>query len=835
MSDPVARLNAALEGRYAIERELGEGGMATVYFADDLKHERKVALKVLKPELAAVVGAERFLAEIKTTANLTHPNILPLHDSGEADTFLYYVMPFIEGESLRDRLDREHQLPVDEAVKITTDLAEALDYAHRNKVIHRDIKPANIMLHEGRPLIADFGIALAVGAAGGGRLTETGLSLGTPFYMSPEQATGDQFVGASTDTYALGSVLYEMLTGDPPYMGSTAQAVLGQIISSKHISATEKRASIPANVDSAIRKALEKLPADRFKSSQEFARALGDLAFRHGEAQAGRDGVKPRRRVLEVALIVAVGVALWGWLAPDQSQVVRHRLSFPIDVRVLDISPSGDRLAYVGRDEAGVERLWQREMNLLNASPIPGSESAKTLSFSPDGRQLAFVNSLNELLVVSFGGAPPVKIADLDVTDVTGGRVDWGPDENIYVESLTGLARVRSSGGVPPEQVTMLQSGENRHVFPHALPNGKGVLFTVRHGGDVSRNEIAVVDLDTGQHQILVSGVRALYAVTGHLIYATSEGTLEAARFDQDKLRMDGPPTVLFGGVEFGQFGSMQLAMSADGHLLYRSHSTNELAELFWIKRDGTAEPVESGWVETFRTVALSPDGTRLAVSISDRGEEHVSVRDLGGGPLLRLTTVGSLNWRPSWRPDGRAVGFISDQSGDLNAYVRSTVGGGAAVELAAGSQGIEEVLWSRDGAWLVFRKGGGLSGGTRDILRMRVGIDSVPDPMLATDAHERVPSLSPDGRWLVFMSDATGQDQIHVRPFPDGDEDWVVSRDGGVEPLWSPAGNEIFYRNADEQMVAVEVQTSPTFAALRRRTLFATDLYRRESNHRAY
>ena len=221
MSDPITRLNTALEGRYEIERELGEGGMATVYLAKDLKHNRNVALKVLKPDLAAVVGAERFLAEIKTTANLTHPHILPLFDSGEADSFLFYVMPHIEGESLRERIDREKQLPVDEAVKIATDLAEALDYAHRHKIIHRDIKPANILIHEGRPLIADFGIALAVGAAGGGRLTETGLSVGTPHYMSPEQATGDQAVGVATDIYALGAVLYEMLIGEPPYTGSS--------------------------------------------------------------------------------------------------------------------------------------------------------------------------------------------------------------------------------------------------------------------------------------------------------------------------------------------------------------------------------------------------------------------------------------------------------------------------------------------------------------------------------------------------------------------------------------------------------------------------------------
>ena len=230
MTDPITRLNAALEGRYTIQRELGEGGMATVYLADDLKHERKVALKVLKPELAALVGAERFLAEIKTTANLQHPHILPLFDSGEADTFLFYVMPYVEGESLRDRLDREHQLPVDDAVRIASDVAEALEYAHGHGVIHRDIKPANILIQAGRPVIADFGIALALSAGGGNRLTETGLSLGTPHYMSPEQATGDQHVGPSTDIYALGCVLYEMLAGEPPHTGSTPQAVLGKII-----------------------------------------------------------------------------------------------------------------------------------------------------------------------------------------------------------------------------------------------------------------------------------------------------------------------------------------------------------------------------------------------------------------------------------------------------------------------------------------------------------------------------------------------------------------------------------------------------------------------------
>ncbi|MCH7935194.1 MAG: serine/threonine protein kinase, partial [Gemmatimonadetes bacterium] len=311
MSDPITRLNAALEGRYRIERELGEGGMATVYLAEDIKHERKVALKVLKPELAAVVGAERFLAEIKTTANLTHPHILPLHDSGEADGFLFYVMPHVEGESLRERLDREHQLPVDEAIHIATNVAEALDYAHRQGVIHRDIKPANILLQDGKPVISDFGIALAVGVAGGGRLTETGLSLGTPHYMSPEQATGDQTTGPATDTYALGCVLYEMLVGEPPYTGSTAQAILGKIIAGELASATEERASVPANVDAAIRKALEKIPADRFTGAQEFAKALADPGFRHGET-AGAGSAAGAGPWKKAALALTASTVLFG-------------------------------------------------------------------------------------------------------------------------------------------------------------------------------------------------------------------------------------------------------------------------------------------------------------------------------------------------------------------------------------------------------------------------------------------------------------------------------------------------------------------------------------------
>src|SRR5512145_3402002 len=279
MVDGIPRLTAALADRYRIERELAQGGMATVYLAEDLRHKRKVALKVLKPELAAVLGADRFVQEITTTAALQHPHILPLFDSGSAGGFLYYVMPYVEGETLREKLNRETQLSVDEAVRITRDVADALDYAHRRGVIHRDIKPENILLHDGRPVVADFGIALALSAAAGGRMTETGLSLGTPHYMSPEQATAEKEITGRADVYSLASVLYEMLTGNPPHTGATAQQIIMKIITEPVAAVTKHRKSVPPNVAAAVSKALEKLPADRFATAREFAQALRNPAF----------------------------------------------------------------------------------------------------------------------------------------------------------------------------------------------------------------------------------------------------------------------------------------------------------------------------------------------------------------------------------------------------------------------------------------------------------------------------------------------------------------------------------------------------------------------------
>ncbi len=377
MADHSERVRASLAGRYTIERELGAGGMATVYLARDLKHDRVVALKVLRPDLAAVLGAERFLLEIRISAKLDHPHILTLIDSGTDDGFVWYVLPLVRGESLRGKLAREKQLRLEEALTITKQIASALSYAHGHGVIHRDIKPENILLHEGEAMLADFGIALAVKEAGGNRLTETGLSLGTPQYMSPEQATGDRQLDARSDIYSLGAVLYEMLAGEPPFSGATTQAVIAKLLTERPTGLRVIRSGVPTGVDQAVARALEKSRADRFGSAAEFVEALSS------GPPAGRTTWWRRlnRRVVAAAVLVAalgvaVTLAVAGLLKSPPAPFAQRQFTFTGRASGPALSPDGKMVAYIasnrslllqrldGGDLAALERGWLH-------SPVP--------------------------------------------------------------------------------------------------------------------------------------------------------------------------------------------------------------------------------------------------------------------------------------------------------------------------------------------------------------------------------------------------------------------------------------------------------------------------------
>jgi serine/threonine protein kinase/Tol biopolymer transport system component len=851
------RLSAALADRYRIERELGAGGMATVYLAQDLKHDRRVALKVLKPELAAVLGAERFVVEIKTTAALQHPHILPLFDSGTADGFLYYVMPYIQGETLRSKLDRETQLGIDESVRITCEVADALDYAHRHGVIHRDIKPENILLHDGRPMVADFGIALAVSAAAGGRMTETGLSLGTPHYMSPEQATAEKELTNRSDIYSLGCVLYEMLTGSPPHVGASAQQIVMKIVMDEARPVTQLRKSVPANVAAATAKALEKLPADRFESARAFAEALTNPAFTTTGLSTTRPGSSVRdwrQRLAVPALVAAVLLAaalLWALTRPAPAPTVARYLVELAEGQDLSgtpwsrlaVSPDGSRLVYVGDAERGT-RLFVRTRDQLKATAIPGTEGAINPAFSPDGDRIAFMDRVAEghIKVVSLAGGPAVAITD---SAVGAPGLTWGHDGFIYYDviGIGPLMRVRETGGAAAS-VGRLDStrGELQHAWPDALPNGKGLIMTVSHGGPGAggseADEIAVLDLATGTHRVLVRGVFARYVRSGHLAYVTADGALMGVPFDQDRMELTGEAVALTEGVgvRVGS-GAVDLAVSAGGTLWYAAGAVGSAGtqEVVWVGRDGSATPVAAGWAGLIANPVLSPDGKRLAVSTRELVSQ-VWIKELDHGPLSKLTVDGSNNVRPAWSADGRSVAFVSNGSPNRDLYQRLADGSRPATLLLDAERPVEEAVFSRDGAWLIYRTGSFVAEG--DLYARRLGSDS-SIVLVATPAYETSPSLSPDGRWLAYVSNESGTAEVYVRPFPNtADGRWQISVQGGQEPLWAHSGRELFYRTASgavPQQMAMEIVPGRTFIPGERRTLFPLTRYVLGSSHQQY
>jgi serine/threonine-protein kinase len=835
-------LSNALADRYRIERELGTGGMAIVYLAHDLKHDRRVALKVLRHELAAVIGGARFLAEIKLTANLQHPHILPLHDSGEADGTVFYVMPYVEGETLRHRLDREKQLPIDDAVRIARQVAGALDYAHRHNVIHRDIKPENILLHDGQALVADFGIALAAANMGASRMTETGMSLGTPKYMSPEQAMGERSLDGRTDVYALGCVVYEMLTGEPPFTGPTAQSIVARVMTDTPRQLRLQRQTIPPHVEAAVSRALEKLPADRFASAADFSVALADASVKDaGEPRTGaplhaatRSSARRTYALVALSAVLAV-MAAWGWLRqPPAGRVMRYSVILPqaiVDLflsgaDVPTLSPDGRRLAFTGNDG----RLFIRDENDLKAVPLPGTENAWSPAFSLDGSSIAYIVGFpGDLKVVSLNGGSPVTLVR-DSAWASG--VSWSEDGWLYYPGERGgaIMRVRTSGGAP-ELVTRADTTKDELFlfWPSAINDGRALLFTIwRRRGTP---DIAVMNLRTKRVQVLTGGVRALLAATGHLLVIQGDGRLVGVPFDARRLVIEGQPKPLIEGLRVPQAGRTFLAVSANGTLFYdASRPTQAVVR---VTRDGVATGVDDNWTGDFNDLTLSPDGSRLGMVVSNQGRDEIWVKTLDKGPVTRVASVGSRNARPAWLADGRTVSFTTDVNAKYELYRAPADGAGTMQRVLSFGRSVEDAAWSRDGKWLVFRAG---SGGGRHLYGIHIATDSVPRPLVASEFEEFSPALSPDGRWLAYASNASGSDEVYVVAFPNSDGDKVqVSATGGSEPVWANSGRELFYRNAAGDLVAVAVEGGPQFRATGQRVLFSAKGYLSDNRSRDY
>ncbi|MEP6591824.1 MAG: protein kinase, partial [Gemmatimonadota bacterium] len=803
MSDALQRLTAALDDRYTLERELGAGGMATVYLAEDLKHHRKVAIKVLRPELAAVIGAERFLREITTIASLQHPHILGLIDSGEVDGTAYYVMPFVEGESLRDRLTREKQLSVTDAVRIATEIAGALDYAHRHGVIHRDIKPENVLLHDGSALVADFGIALASKATDGHRITETGFSLGTPRYMSPEQSMGERDITGRSDIFALGCVTYEMLVGDPPFLGSSQQAIRARVMTEKPVPIRLLRERVPPSVEAAVLVALEKLPSDRFASAAQFAAAL-NAGTPGGDTTAtlAMPSGKTHRAVAVAVGLLAI-LAAWGWLRPrphDAATTTRVTIAMPSD-RLLagsdkpfDISPDGTEIAYVVESE-GQSRLYLRPLNDFEAHPLVGTDGASGPFFSADGRWIGFAAGGILKKVLRTGGAP------IELTRFGGtwsGGV-WRKDGTIwYATAGAALYRIGEDGGSPtalrlmPSADSTAKEGAIGQVrWPSLLPDGEHAVVSIAH------DTIAIVTLANGETRSIRPGRGAQYLPTGHLLYDETEGRMRLAPFDLRTLSITGPAVPAFEAFRSPGGGQAQVAVSATGTLLYVAGGFDRT--LVRVDRGGreTALPYPP---RGYRFPRISPDGTRLAVTVDPRPSQ-IWVIDFVRGAAIPVTTgphsIGAV-WSPTgerlaftqfgtkwaaWPPDHLMHVVLRDQMDSSSIYVQD---------------------WTRQHGLLAHR----VDTTARSIIAFALG-DSLPTRLSPPAVNEWQPAVSHRESLLAYVSNITGADEVYVRPVGGG-EAGQVSVGGGVEPRWSADDQMLYYRRGSHIMAASLRADSP-------------------------
>ncbi|MFI5239610.1 MAG: protein kinase, partial [Gemmatimonadales bacterium] len=689
---------------YTIERELGAGGMATVYLAEDLKHHRKVAVKVLHSELSALLGPERFLKEIELTASLQHPHILPLFDSGSADGLLYYVMPYVEGETLRDRLDHDKQLSITDAVRIASEAADALAYAHGRGIVHRDIKPENILLQNGHALVADFGIALAVQQAGGQRMTQTGLSLGTPQYMSPEQAMGEREIGPRSDIYSLGAITYEMLAGDPPFTGSTAQAIVAQVITGEARSLTAQRKSVPAHVNDAVFTALEKLPADRFATATQFATALSNNSFtavtgstqRRDRSSAGWRARARDPLVLglgALASVLAIGLVVLSRRTTSDTFPLRVEVPLPVGgvpSGSAALSPDGQTIVYAALAPSSQESspfmgratsLYLRRLDQLTSRAIPNTNYAGLPAFSPDGKSIAVIVNRRKLIRVPLDGGPELTLADVP----DDGGVDWSSSGDIVVgggaiDELKGLYHVRASGGtlaalthVDPKR------NEHSHEYPRVLSDGNTVVFTIWYG-TVDRAELAVTSLDDGGKvtPLGVLAARALGVVDGQLVYVRADGTVMAVPFDVKGRHVSGTPMQVLDSVRMlgAETGYAAASLTQSGGLVYATGALNR--RLVWADHTGATHDAFNEQRE-FQFVRLSPDGQRAALGVATGTGNNVWILDFSAGTLTPLTTTNRSR-NPSWSPDGRRILYGSDYSGQAALWWQPADGSGPAV-----------------------------------------------------------------------------------------------------------------------------------------------------------
>jgi serine/threonine protein kinase/Tol biopolymer transport system component len=829
-------------GPYEILSAIGAGGMGEVYRAHDTKLGRDVAIKVL-PEAFAhdPERLSRFQREAKMLASLNHPNIAAIYGLEEDAIKSYLVMELVPGETLQERIRREGPVPVEEALSIARQIAEALEVAHEKGIVHRDLKPANVKVTpEGKVKVLDFGLAKAFAGDTAGSdpatsptlsvaATMQGMILGTAAYMSPEQARG-KAVDKRTDIWAFGCVLYELLTGKQTFQGEAVTEILAAVLKGEPDWQTLPR-STPTKIRDLLRRCLQ-------KDMNRRVRDAGDVRIEIEEALAAPASsesispatsvLAPGRRMLILSLgmlllgAVVTGLAVWNLKpspSPPPRPVSRTVIALPPGQQLavaglgsgglaLALTPDGTHLAYVAA-QGGTQQLYLRALDSLEAKPIPGTEGAVNPFFSPDGQWLGFFAG-GKLKKVSVNGGAALTLGDA----VNPGGASWGSQGMIAFSptSVGVLQQVPDAGGAP-QPLTRFEKGELAHRWPEFLPGGQAVLFA---GGFFGGSKIAVHAIGKGdRHDLVQGGTSPHYATSGHLVYLQA-GNLMAVPFDPERLAVTGSAIPAVEGVLQSPFsGAAQYSFSSTGTLVYvPGDNQSGQSKLVWVNRNGAEQPLAAP-VRVYLHPRLSPDGRRVAVAITEQ-DAQVWLYDLREN-WTRLTFGGNNTLFPAWTPDGKRIAFSSAKDGPNNLFWQLADGSGGLERLTTSEYLQAPNSWSPDGQLLAFIEVNPTTG--RDIWVLRLG-DRKAQPFLRTPFNETAPRFSPDGRWLAYVSDESGRNEIYVQSYPGPGGQRLISTEGGTEPLWNQNGRELFYRSGNK-MMAVEVTTQPSFSAGTPKALF--------------
>ena len=838
-------------GSYEITGTLGAGGMGEVYRATDTHLGRDVAIKVLPDAFAHdPERLARFEREARTLAALNHPNIATIHGFEKAGAMQALVMELVDGPTLADRI-AQGALPLDEALPIAKQIADALEAAHEQGIIHRDLKPANVKLRaDGAVKVLDFGLAKMTEPAGGvtstaslsptitsPAMTQLGVILGTAAYMSPEQAKG-RGADKRSDVWAFGCVLYEMLTGRRAFDGEDMTDVLGAVVRLEP-DWTALPPTVPPLIATFLRSCLVK---DRRQRVADTATALFVLdkaaAFttphsKTGSDQIGRRGVRRRIAAFSAAAIVlgaAAGTGLtWLLTRPDSPPVTRLTVApsgaaalwTGRNVRNLAVAPDGGGIVYLGNNGS---QLFVRALGQLDPTPLTGVGAPRGPFLSPDGRWVGYVDNTGVLNKVAITGGPPVPMCRID--GIYRGAT-WGPDGTIvFATSITsvGLQRVSADGGEP----TVLtkpdsQRGEVDHYWPEFLPGGQAVLFTIIPTTGIGNAQIAVLDLRNGSQKILVrGGSHAHYVTSGHLVYSAA-GTLRAVTFDLDRLEAGSTPVPVVSQVVDNPSGSADFDVAQNGTLVYISGAMQvEARTLVWVDRGGREETLGAP-ARPYIYPRLSPTEPKLAVAILDE-ERDIWIWDLKRQGFTRLTTDAADDRYPVWTPDGKRLAWDSTRHGPYNLFWQAADGTGTVERLTDSPNTHASHAFTADGKQLILRED---ASGGQNLAVLTLDGKRTLRPLLNRPFNERNGEISPDGKWLAYEADESGPFEVYVRPFPDVEASkTTVSLGGGRQPLWAANGRELFYRGQDGTVIGVTVRTAGSFEVTGPRTTLVRGAY---------